>query len=158
MTIAVFSDSHGNTERMCAAIATHQPDAVAFLGDVVADVEKVRRSFPALPFHVVRGNCDHGAPGYEDSLLLELEGVRIFCAHGHNHGVKWSMGSFCNSVWCAGAQLGLYGHTHQPKWREERGIQILNPGSIGSAQQPTYALVELDGGNAHCRILDCPKS
>ena len=155
MTLAVFSDSHGNTERMCAAIATHQPDAVIFLGDLVADIEAVRRRFPALTCYIVRGNCDHGAPGYEDSLLPELEGVRIFCAHGHNHGVKWGIQSFCTSVLCAGAQLGLYGHTHQPKWLEQRGMQILNPGSIGSAQKPTYALVELDEGKINCRILDC---
>lgn len=142
---------------MTAAIAAHRPDAAVFLGDVAADAEAVRRRFPALPFYIVRGNCDHGAPGYEDSLVLELEGVRIFCAHGHNHGVKWDIGGFCNSVYCAGAQLGLYGHTHQPKWWEARGIQFLNPGSVGSAQAPTYALVELDGGAVRCRILDCPK-
>ena len=153
MTLAVFSDSHGNTERMCAAIAAHSPDAVIFLGDVVADIEAVRRRFPALTYYIVRGNCDPGAD-YPDSLLPELEGVRIFCAHGHNHGVKWGLQRFCTSVLCAGAKLGLYGHTHQAKWLEQRGIQILNPGSIGHGQRPTYALVELDAGKVNCRILD----
>ena len=155
MTLAVFSDSHGNTGRMCAAIETHSPDAVVFLGDVVTDIEAVRSRFPELTFYIVRGNCDHEASGYEDSLLLDLEGVRVFCAHGHNHRVKWGLDGFCNSAWCAGAKLGLYGHTHQPKWAERRGMQILNPGSIGSAMQPTYALVELDKGKLYCKILDC---
>lgn len=156
MTLTVFSDSHGDSARMCAAIETHNPDAAIFLGDVVADIEAVRRRYPELPLYIVRGNCDNGAPGYEDNLLLELEGVRLLCVHGHNHGVKWGLHSFSNSVWCAGAQLGLYGHTHQPRWLEQRGMQILNPGSIGSAQKPTYALVELDAGKVNCRILDCP--
>ena len=155
MTLAVFSDSHGDSARMCAAIETHKPDAAIFLGDVVADIEAVRLRYPELPLYIVRGNCDNGAPGYEDSLLLELEGVRLLCVHGHNHGVKWGLQSFCTSVLSAGAKLGLYGHTHQPRWLEQRGIQILNPGSIGSGQKPTYALVELDAGKVHCRILDC---
>ena len=154
MTLAVFSDSHGDIERMCAAITAHRPDAVIFLGDVVADIENVYRRFPELPYYNVRGNCDQGAD-YPDSLLPELEGVRLLCVHGHNHGVKWGLDRFCTSVLCAGAKLGLYGHTHQPKWLEQRGIQILNPGSIGSAQKPTYALVELDAGKVNCRILDC---
>lgn len=158
MTLAVFSDSHGNVARMADAVTAHKPDAVIFLGDLVADMEQLRRRFPDLPCYIVRGNCDGALPGYEDSLLLELEGVRIFCAHGHNHRVKWGLGSFANSTYCAGARLGLYGHTHQPKWLEQRGIQLLNPGSIGSAQAPTYALVELAEGQVRCRILDCPQS
>ena len=33
-------------------------------------------------------------------------------------------------------------------------MQIVNPGSIGSAQRPTFALVRLENGQADCRILD----
>ena len=154
MLLAVFSDSHGAAERMCAAITAEAPDAVIFLGDVVADAESVRARFPALPFYIVRGNCDGRAPGYEDSLLLELEGVRIFCAHGHEHGVKFGLDRFCNSVWCSGSALGLYGHTHRALWQDIRGMQIMNPGSIGDRLHPSYGLVELTGGAVRCRIPD----
>ena len=77
-------------------------------------------------------------------------------AHGHNHGVKYGLDSFCNSVWCSGSTLGLYGHTHEPLWQEVRGMQIVNPGSIGSARRPTFALIRLENGKADCRILDAP--
>ena len=157
MLFAVFSDSHGNTDRMESVITRCRPDAVIFLGDVVRDIEKVRMHFPELPFHIVRGNCDGALPGYEDSLFLEPEGIRIFCAHGHNHGVKYGLDKFGISVLCSGAALGLYGHTHRPLWQEVRGVQIMNPGSIGDRLQPTYGLVELRDGGAHCRILDFEK-
>ena len=101
----------------------------------------------------MRGNCDRD-PAYDDTALLTLEGVKIFAAHGHAHGVKYGMDKFCTSVWCSGSALGLYGHTHRPLWQEIRGMQILNPGSIGSAQHPTFALVRLENGKADCRILD----
>ena len=53
-------------------------------------------------------------------------------------------------------KLGLYGHTHRPLWQELRGVQLLNPGSIGSREKPTFALVRLENGKADCRILDAP--
>ena len=154
MLLAVFSDSHGNTERMIALTESLRPDAVIFLGDVVRDVEKVRARFPETPFYIVRGNCDGAAPGYEDSQLLDLGGVRIFCAHGHNHGVKYGLDKFGTSVVCSGSRLGLFGHTHRALYHESDGIQIMNPGSIGDGLHPTYGLVEIENGTVNCRILD----
>ena len=155
MLLAVFSDSHGTRRHMADAVTLYHPDFVLFLGDGVRDAETVRKEFPETRFLILRGNCD-ADPGYEDRALLQLEGVSIFAAHGHEHGVRYGMDKFCNSVWCSGSTLGLYGHTHRPLWQEVRGMQILNPGSIGSAQHPTFALIRLEDGRADCRILDAP--
>ena len=156
MLLAVCSDSHGNARHLADAVDAYQPDQVLFLGDGVRDAERVRAQHPEIPFLILRGNCDPDS-GYEDRALLELEGVGIFAAHGHLHGVKYGMDQFCNSVWCSGSALGFYGHTHRPLWQEIRGMQIVNPGSIGSAQRPTFALVRLENGQADCRILDASK-
>lgn len=153
MLLAVFSDSHGSAVHMADAVAKYAPDVVIFLGDGVRDAECVRALHPDTRFLILRGNCDRD-PAYDDTALLTLEGVKIFAAHGHAHGVKYGMDKFCTSVWCSGSALGLYGHTHRPLWQEIRGMQILNPGSIGSAQHPTFALVRLENGKADCRILD----
>ena len=155
MLLAVFSDSHGRGAAMAAAVAQYKPDMVIFLGDGVRDAEAVRRAHPELRFVILRGNCDHDY-SYEDDAMLQLEGVKVFAAHGHNHGVKYGLDKFCNSVWCSGARLGLYGHTHRPDWQEARGMQILNPGSIGDRLHPTFALVTLENGQASCRIIDAP--
>lgn len=153
MLLAVFSDSHGDYLRMAAVLNRYRPDRVLFLGDVVRDAERVQNMFPDIPFSIVPGNCDY-ITSYEDSLLLDLEGVRIFAAHGHNHNVKFGLDRFCNSVFCSGSVLGLYGHTHRASWYEERGIQLMNPGSIGDRLHPTFGLVTLENGAAVCRILD----
>ncbi len=157
MLLAVFSDSHGAVRPMRDAVARYRPDCVLFLGDGVRDAERVKREFPETRFIILRGNCDADAP-YEDSALLTLEGVGIFAAHGHEHGVRWGLDRFCTSVLCSGSALGLYGHTHRPLWQEARGMQILNPGSIGSAAHPTFALIRLEGGKADCRILDAAET
>jgi len=154
MLLAVFSDSHGNSAGMISAIERHRPDHVIFLGDGVRDAEKARARFPEISFTILPGNCDGDETGYAPSALPELEGVRIFAAHGHMHRVRFTMDTFCNSVYFSGSALGLYGHTHRPLLQEIRGMQILNPGSIGSAQSPTYALVNIENGAARCRILD----
>lgn len=156
MLLAVFSDSHGTERHMRSAVAAYRPDCVLFLGDGVRDAERVRRQFPETRFIILRGNCDVD-PSYEDRALLELDGVRIYAAHGHEHGVKYSMDKFCTSVLCSGSALGFYGHTHRPVWEEVRGMQIVNPGSIGSARHPTFALVRIENGTAQCRILDAPE-
>ena len=155
MLLAVFSDSHGDTAHMLAVMAKYAPDSVLFLGDGVRDVEAVRRRFPAPAYVILRGNCDREY-SYETTALVTLEGVRIFAAHGHDHGVKYGLDGFCNSVWCSGSALGFYGHTHTPRWEEVRGMQIMNPGSIGSARHPTFGLVRIEDGKADCRILDAP--
>ena len=155
MLLAVFSDSHGAVRPMAAAVEQYHPDCVLFLGDGVWDAERVRKMFPETRFIILRGNCDH-EPGYEDRALFTLEGVGIYAEHGHEHGVRYSMDKFCTSVLCSGSALGLYGHTHRPMWQEVRGMQIVNPGSIGSAQHPTFALVRIEEGKADVRILDAP--
>ena len=155
MLLAVFSDSHGRGAAMAAAVAQYRPDCVIFLGDGVREAEAVRQAHPELRLVILRGNCDHDY-SYDEDAILRLEGVTIFAAHGHNHGVKYGLDKFCNSVWCSGARLGLYGHTHRPDWQAERGMQILNPGSIGDRLHPTFALVTLENGQADCRIIDAP--
>lgn len=153
MLLAVFSDSHGRWRPMCAAVEATAPDAVLYLGDGLADLEKLRAQHPALPVYAVRGNCD-GAAAAPDSRTEELGGVRLFLAHGHLQGVKWNMESFANSVHFSGAQLGLYGHTHRARYQELGGLCLLNPGSIGSRQSPTYALIEIKNGAFQCRIQE----
>ena len=154
MLIAVFSDSHGNVDNMAAAVEKYKPDCVFHLGDCCRDAEELQRLFPMLPMKILRGNCDFGDTEHDEDLLTEIDGVRVFAAHGHRHGVKLGLTKFCNSVYFSGSALGLYGHTHRPMWREVRGMQIVNPGSVGSGVKPTFALVEIAGGKANGRIID----
>ena len=140
---------------MATAVAQYQPDCILFLGDGVRDIEELRRRFPDARYIILRGNCDP-VGCYPDDAIVRLEDVGVFAVHGQNHGVKYGLDKFCTSVWCSGSKLGFYGHTHRPLWQEIRGMQIVNPGSIGSRDKPTFALVRIENGAADCRILDAP--
>lgn len=154
MLIAVFSDSHGNTENMRRAIAGARPDRILHLGDLVRDAEAIAAEYPRIPICAVQGNCDLGCVTAPEDRLFELEGVRIFMAHGHRHHVKLGLNSFCNAVHFSGSALGLFGHTHKALWKQYGAMEILNPGSIGDPIRPTYGLVELKNGAAFCRIAE----
>lgn len=156
MLLAVFSDSHGRPEGMRRAVEARRPDQVVFLGDGVRDAEGVARRFPKIPFMILRGNCDWSG-GYDESILFWQDGVQIFAAHGHRHGVKMDRDAFANSVCCSGSKLGLYGHTHRALIEERDGVTLMNPGSAGDMIYPTYGLVLIEHGAFDCNIMEIRK-
>ncbi len=154
MKILVMSDSHGNEGNMLRAVEKNSPELIIHLGDCVRDTDCLERHYPNVLLWRVQGNCDFCSIA-PDSGLEEVDGLRIFFAHGHRHNVKMNLDSFCNSVCFSGAQLGLYGHTHTARHLQLGAIEILNPGSIGNHRRPTYALVETAGnGVFSCHIYD----
>ena len=139
---------------MRRAVEMRRPDHIVFLGDGFRDAERLGQEFPQTPLLLLRGNCDWDAVEGRESALFELAGVRIFAAHGHRHGVKMGLEGFANSVHCSGAVLGLYGHTHIPRITEfHSGLTLMNPGSAGSHESPSYGLVWLENGAFRCELV-----
>lgn len=154
MLIAVFSDSHGNVDNMISSVEKYRPDTIIHLGDCTADADALRARFPHIPMYALRGNCDWADTDHPEDLLTELDGVRIFAAHGHRHHVKFGLSAFLNSVAFSGSALGLYGHTHRPRWDEKNGLQVMNPGSAGDGRSPTFGIIETNSGSFTCKIVD----
>ena len=49
MLIAVMSDTHGNSEAVDKAVElASEADVIIHLGDVISDVERIKRSFKSL--------------------------------------------------------------------------------------------------------------
>ena len=157
MLLTVFSDSHGRPGGMRRAVERFRPAQVVFLGDGARDAEEVSDMFPDIPFLILRGNCDWNDALHQESALFELGGVRIFAAHGHRHGVKTGLEAFANSVHCAGARLGLYGHTHLARVHDMGEFRLMNPGSVGDRVSPTFGLVRIENGDIDCQILEIGK-
>lgn len=153
MKILVMSDSHGNTANMLRAVEKTSPRLIIHLGDCIRDTEALERYCPNIPLYRVRGNCDL-APHAPEYGIEEVDGLRIFFAHGHRHNVKMNMDAFCNSVYFSGCRLGLYGHTHRARWQQTGSMEILNPGAIGDHFHPTYAVIEISKGTFSCHIHD----
>ncbi len=122
-------------------------DAVLHAGDVVTadllDALRARR-----PVHAVVGNNDHALVGtVPDRLELDLAGVRVAMVHdsGARAGRERRM-----RRWFPGADLVVFGHSHEPVDAEgDDGQRLFNPGSaVQRRRQPrrTIGVLELSDG------------
>ena len=154
MKILVFSDSHGNEDNMIRAVERERPftlDAIVHLGDGWRDAEALHRLYPRIPLEQVPGNCDFftSAP---PSLTISLDGVRIFLTHGHLFGVKSGLTRLALEARRVGAQLALFGHTHEADFLRMGDVTLFNPGSAGMGRQ-TYGMITVKGTEFKCEIL-----
>lgn len=143
MKIAVFSDSHRMTSGMLRAVRLEKPDAIFHLGDHQSDADCIKEEFPEIPLYTVYGNCDLIQRG-DSRIIVELEGKRIFAAHGHTYSVKLSLDSIVNTAMAAGADILLFGHTHRALEKEYEGLIIINPGASNSLG--TYEIIDIENG------------
>ena len=80
--------------------------------------------------------------------------------HGHTAGVKHGTAALEAIASNRGADIVMYGHTHETDDRFIPGedgkmpLRILNPGSIGDRIRPTYATVTLRGQDILTNICD----
>lgn len=151
MRVGVFSDSHGDHEALDELLERMGVlDAACFLGDVARDAEHLRERLEAMPnqppLYAVRGNNDYYSTcTLPWELLIELGGVRIYMTHGHQ------LVSLMNLAYKAqecGAQVALFGHTHQALCETAQGVLLLNPGSAGNFCR---------GGRARASVLEINK-
>ena len=153
MKLLVFSDSHGNSAKMLNAITENSPDIIVHLGDGSRDVAQIEKQFPQIPLKAVRGNCDISSD-WPDSELFPVGKVRVFITHGHIYGVKWTLSSLVDEASARGANVVMFGHTHNAHYSMSGGLHVLNPGSCGSSPAPSYAEVIVDDrGEVFCRII-----
>lgn len=158
MKFIVISDSHGRYERIRSVMDMHRDaDALIFLGDGIADLERADDCLRATTVFAVRGNCDSFSPVLrgtpENELLLEFEGYKLFLLHGHTRVVKHSLTNAVCAASERGADVLLFGHTHEPleKYIPEgesaflsKPLYLFNPGSLGASSD----------GYAHFGIID----
>lgn len=148
MKVCVFSDSHGYAGNMIAMTELEKPDAIFFLGDGERDLAELTDRFKDIPIYAVRGNCDFRGSDIKSSLCVELEGVKIYAAHGHLSNVKYEdrLDTLTSQAVEAGASVALYGHTHRQHVAYNRGVLLLNPGAAGRSYYPGYAVLVIENG------------
>ena len=150
--LLVFSDSHGNVANMADTVRLEQPDGILHLGDLVRDAQRLGEQFPQIPLLFVPGNCDGRRSDLPQERVFTQEGCRIMMAHGHQYHVKMGRSAAESAARQAGANILLFGHTHEPVWEFVRGLWIVNPGSAGSLAAATYAVICLEEDGAVCYI------
>lgn len=153
--ILVFSDSHGRTENIKHTLRQIPGiDYVLFLGDCLRDIYPMEQANPEIMFHSVPGNNDF-CTSVPDEKIIEIDGVRIFMAHGHQYRVKTTVDLIFYRTKELQCQIGLFGHTHCAAMTRDGGILLLNPGSVSLPYggKPSYGIIEIENGSASADIL-----
>ena len=146
MRILVLSDSHGCVEPMEQCVERVQPQVILHLGDCVRDAQRLEERYPDIPLL--------GVPGYggldQPERLTELGGVRILMMHGHTRRVKSGPMAAIYAARECGADILLFGHTHQPVVDRSGDFWVMNPGCIGPGVRRTYGVITLEDGKVDC--------
>lgn len=141
MRILVMSDTHGEVNSI-DQVRQHvgSVDAVFHCGDSELDVShtSLQSAF------VVRGNCDWDS-SFPEEVFAEINGVKIFMAHGHLLQVKSTMLPISYRAQELGADLVLFGHSHLLGAEQIEGTVFVNPGSLELPRgrlEKSYAIIE----------------
>ena len=153
MKILILSDTHRYLDNAAEVIKTFGGiKDVIHLGDVVEDVENLKKIFPDRKFYNVAGNNDFsGKVPFE--MSVNIGGKKFLLVHGHRQRFNYGV---LNLIFLAqenGADAALFGHTHSPFYDESMGVAVFNPGSISlprGTDFPTFGIAEITEGG---RIL-----
>ncbi len=153
-TFLIVSDSHSRSSAL-GALGRLRPlfeenDFIVHLGDGSGDMRMTVSLFPEKTY-VMKGNCDFSYG--ENERVIETEGVRILCCHGHKYGVKHGLSLLAARARELGCTVALYGHTHEAGISTEDGVLCVNPGSLGSYAEPSYAFMAVHQGKATPTIV-----
>lgn len=142
MRIVVLSDSHMVKSRLLEAVERHidNADLFIFLGDGEEDFDAVIDEHPNIKYERVCGNCDLDSD-YPDKMEIEFAGKRIFFSHGHPYNVKYGYYKIIDEAKRRGADILLFGHTHEQYTNYDDGLYIMNPGSVGIGSD--YGVIDI---------------
>ncbi len=143
MRIAIFSDSHGRMHNCLSALDAAGPiDHIIHLGDTMRDAEDLGIICPNTPITYVCGNCDF-CSSCDTEKWVELAGKKLFLCHGHTRSVKRGLSELAYAA--KGADLALFGHTHEAFDGEENGVHLFNPGSISlpASGRPSFGILTI---------------
>lgn len=148
----VLSDSHGDVGTMIDVVEKERPDEMIHLGDCWQDAETLSFAYPEIFMSMVPGNCDF-CVGKKGVLTLEREGLMILMAHGHQWRVKSGPALALEIARETGADILLYGHTHEAACWQDDGMWVMNPGTVGGRwARASYGVVEIAEDGVKCTI------
>lgn len=155
MKVIVVSDTHRRNDNYFKVLQLHQPDMIIHCGDIEGS-EYALESAASCPVKMVAGNNDFFS-SLPNELDLTVEKYRVWVTHGNTYGVSMGIDYLAQEAQARGFQVVCYGHTHKPSVIKERGIYLVNPGSLSYPRQegrkPSYCIMETDRfGEIHFTI------
>lgn len=143
--ILIVSDTHGDIETLEKVLRKEKKFNYLFhLGDHHNDIDDVDFDLTNVEIKKVRGNCDFMKETEE--IFFELNGKKIFMTHGHLYGVKNSYSSIFYKACEIGADIVLFGHTHEKLNINMSGVHLFNPGTLSMRGygKRSYGIMEID--------------
>lgn len=156
MKVLIVSDTHGRDGTLKYLLEQVKPiDMLVHCGDVEGSEDYIR-SLADCPVHMVAGNNDFfcDLPKEEEFLIGKY---RVLLTHGHYYYITMGTQMIKEDAKARGFDIVMFGHTHRPYLEQDKGITVLNPGSLSYPRQegrkPSYMLMDLDrNGEAHFTI------
>lgn len=142
MRILVTSDTHGDFFSLNQAINEQKnADIIIHCGDSKDEVDQIRTLYPQKAIYAVKGNCDFCSP-LNSTELITIEGKKIFITHGHLYNAKMTLYTLCCAAREQGADIVVFGHTHNALSQYDDGLYIINPGSL-HGYNASYAYIDI---------------
>ncbi len=157
LRIIVFSDSHGSKSAVHKVYERNEDaDLFIFLGDGEREFDYVSELYSDKKSLAVCGNCDMCSmkKGVD---ITTAGGKKIVFLHGNAHDVKHTKETVKKLARDIGADIVLFGHTHQRYYEYCGGLFILNPGSISRPRDgklPSYAFIDITNAGVVCNHVD----
>lgn len=161
LRLAVVADTHGRPHpRAAELLRARTPHAILHAGDI-GELAVLDTLGAIAPVIAVRGNIDEHAPGLADVVAIDVrsEGTsvhRIVLLHIGVYGAKVRADA-AKIAHAHGARMLVCGHSHVPFLGRDKGLTVVNPGSIGPrrfALPIVFAMIEIEAGRLTVHHVD----
>jgi putative phosphoesterase len=138
LRLVVVADTHGHPHPAShALIATQKPDRILHAGDI-GDLAVLDRLAEIAPVTAIRGNIDvaaDGARALADAVAIDVRDdagpvVTLLLVHIAVYGPLLRADA-ARLAHAENARIVVCGHSHVPFVGRDKGLVVMNPGSIG---------------------------
>lgn len=157
MKIIVMSDSHRNYRSLEKIFTGYNADHYIHLGDGERETDMIAMTFPDKSIIYIKGNCDFASLSDSEVFFKPTRRCKIFATHGHRYNVKYSLESLKQKASDLGANVLLYGHTHERYCTYEDGMYIMNPGSTScprDGKKPSFGIIDISDAGIITNIVE----
>ena len=129
MKILALSDTHGKLDKVRDIWPKLTDiDMIIHAGDFIRDGKALSKELK-VPVVTVKGNCDNGY-SHDDFETVATEYGDILVTHGHMENVKYRLDNLLYKALENDCRAVVFGHTHRAFVGEDKGIHLINPGSL----------------------------
>lgn len=164
LRIGVISDTHGNFTFASKALSLWgKIDCLLHAGDGIKEAYALGR-LASCPVYAVSGNTDNALSLVDETIELkdlrdeEFKIEKILLTHGHQFSPETREIKLAELAKRRGAQVVVYGHTHQPYNQSRLGVLVFNPGSPFRPRfsERSCGILEIDDKKISAKHLKIP--